>query len=53
MIVLALGMAMLRFLVAAAESKIPFFKNSPIESGAGGAIAVFVIVLLLGSKLYA
>jgi hypothetical protein len=54
-IVLAIGMAMSSAFLggsAAAEGKIPFFQDSPIKFSVGGAIAVFVIVLLLGSRLY-
>jgi hypothetical protein len=50
--VIALGMALAAAFIggdAAAKSKIPFFKNSPIAISASGGIAVFVIVFALVS----
>jgi hypothetical protein len=54
-IILAFGFAMSFSFVggsAAANGRIPAFKQSPIRFSVGGGVAVFVIVLLLGWKIY-
>ena len=54
-IVMALGLALAFSFIggqAAADGRIPFFKNSPVAFSVGGGVAVFVIALLLGQKLF-
>jgi hypothetical protein len=54
-VVMALGLALSFAFIggsAAASGKLPVFKNSPVKFSAGGGIAVFVIVLLLGKLVY-
>ena len=54
-IILSFGLAMSFSFVggsAAASGRIPFFKDSPVQFAVGGGVAVFVIALLLGWKMY-
>lgn len=54
-IVMAFGLALAVSFIggsAAAGGKIPFFKDSPVQFAVSGGIATFVIVLLIGWKVF-